>query len=33
MEDGELFKRYRETGDIADRNRIVEKYQIGRAHV
>ncbi len=26
MEDGELFKRYRETGDIADRNRIVEKY-------
>lgn len=26
MDDGELFRRYRETGDIADRNRIVEKY-------
>lgn len=26
MEDGELFKRYKESGDISDRNRIVEKY-------
>lgn len=26
MEDDELFKQYRETGDIALRNRLVEKY-------
>lgn len=26
MDDRELFLRYRETGDVADRNKIVEKY-------